>query len=408
MPEFAGYLTDTEIAEVLAALLEARLASPSAQDALMAGLDLGYVGLLPTGTTPSVRQRTQVTLMNRVPNLRNGDVPLAQYLAAAVSLAGPLPAADRLESALAKVNAVRTGSRVTAPTSVPAVATPGINLDVRPEAYTRGIDGTLGVRFLREGMNAAASVVKLLVHRHVNGAPEFGAGDIPQLTSGTGWIIGPNLMITNYHVINAREDLAESNEGDASEGDFLLQAENTSVLYDYVDRQSQPVSYKAGSGALVYFNKALDFAILRVPAGAPGRPPLRLRKQLIRKTPVQPLDICVNVLQHPNGDPMRLGFRDNFVVLGDEETLSYLTDTSFGSSGSPVCDDHWTVAALHSGSRSISAQNIEIRGTKLRRENFGTPVPTLLARLQNDHPAVHEAIQTGQDQDDAPGAQVSQ
>jgi hypothetical protein len=202
-------------------------------------------------------------------------------------------------------------------------------------------------------------------------------------------------VITNYHVINAREDTAE-NGGDASKQDFLLQAENTSILFDYIDKQSQPVLHKAGNGALVCYDKALDFAILKVPTGAPARPPLRLRKQHIRKTPEQPLGVRVNVLQHPNGDPMRLGFRDNFVVLGDEETLSYLTDTSFGSSGSPVCDDSWTVAALHSGSRSISARNIEIRGTKLRRENFGTPVPTLLARLQRDHLEVHETIQAGQ------------
>jgi hypothetical protein len=51
---------------------------------------------------------------------------------------------------------------------------------------------------------------------------------------------------------------------------------------------------------------------------------------------------------------MRLGFRDNFVVVGDDDGLSYLTDTQFGSSGSPVCDDHWFVAALHSGSRTAA------------------------------------------------------
>jgi endonuclease G, mitochondrial len=393
MAAFAGYLTDAETAEVRAAMVEAGLASHSAQDAMLAGILPAYAMLLPAAAAPLIRLQAQLALINRVHNLRNGDVPLAQYLAAAVGLAGALPAADKLEAALGKVNNTRTGST---PLAVAVVAAPNVNLDVRPEVYTSGIDGTLEVRFLRGGMEAAAAVVKLLVHRHMNGAPVFDAGDMPHLISGTGWIIGRGLVITNYHVINARQNLRGVNEGDASEQDFVLQAENTQILYDYVDKKSQPAEHKTGAGALVCSNKALDFAVLKVPAGAPDRPPLQLRKHLIRKTLEQAFGIRVNVLQHPNGDPMRLGFRDNFVLLGDATTLSYLTDTAFGSSGSPVFDDSWTVAALHSGSRSITDQKIEIRGSKVRRENHGTPIPTLLARLQNDHPAVYQAIQAGQ------------
>ncbi|MET4085613.1 trypsin-like peptidase domain-containing protein [Bradyrhizobium sp. S3.5.5] len=394
MAEFQGFLTDAEIFDVKDSIVEGKLASHSDQDAMLAGILPAYAFNLPANNKAITRLQMQLTLMNRVHNLRNGDVPLAQYLAAAVSLAGPLPVADRLEAALAKVNAARTGGQTAASTSVAIVATPGINLNVKREAFLRGVDGTLDVRFLRDGMNAAASVVKLLVHRHVDGNPVFEEGDTPQFTSGTGWLIGPGLIITNHHVINARED--EGNDADASEKDFRLQAENTTILYDYVDKLNQPTSHMTGKGALMCFDKALDFAILKVPAEAPDRPPMRLRKQVIRKAADQPLNVRVNVLQHPNGDPMRLGFRDNFVVLGDEKTLSYLTDTSLGSSGSPVCDDSWTVAALHSGSRSISAQNITIRGTKFRRENFGTPMPTLMARLQNEHDALHKEIQAGQ------------
>lgn len=396
MAEFRGFLTDAEIFDVKDAIVEGRLASHSDQDAMLAGILPAYAGNLPANNKAVTRLQMQLALMNRVHNLRNGDVPLAQYLAAAVSLAGPLPIADKLEAALAKVNAARTGGPTAASASVSNVAAPGVNLNVKPEAHVRGVDGTLEVQFLRRGMDAAASVVKLLVHQHVEGKPVFEAGDTPQFTSGTGWLIGPGLIITNHHVINAREDVDEPGEADASEQDFLLQAENISILYDYFDKSTHPASHKTGKGALICFDKTLDFAILKVPAAAPVRPPMRLRKQLIRKAPEQPLNVRVNVLQHPNGDPMRLGFRDNFVVLGDEETLSYLTDTSFGSSGSPVCDDTWTVAALHSGSRSISAQNIQIRGTKLRRENFGTPIPTLIARLQQHHSAIYEAIRAGQ------------
>lgn len=93
---------------------------------------------------------------------------------------------------------------------------------------------------------------------------------------------------------------------------------------------------------------------------------------------------------------MRLGFRDNFVVFGDAARLSYLTDTDFGSSGSPVCDDRWSVAALHSGSRSISADDITIRGRKVRRENHGIPIPRILEHLETAHPDLHAEIEAGQ------------
>jgi hypothetical protein len=147
-----------------------------------------------------------------------------------------------------------------------------------------------------------------------------------------------------------------------------------------------------GAGALLYSNKALDFAVLSLPTTAPPRRPLRLRSHAVRKTPAQALGMGVNVLQHPNGDPMRLGFRNNYVVLGDDEWLSYLTDTTVGSSGSPVCDDTWMVAALHSGSRPIEGSDIFILGQQYRRENYGIPITTIMADLQANVPAVYTAI----------------
>src|SRR6266508_2059169 len=65
-------------------------------------------------------------------------------------------------------------------------------------------DDTLGVGFLLRGAASARSVAKLKVHRHFDGAPTFVAGGAPDWGLGTGWMIGPGLLITNYHVINAR------------------------------------------------------------------------------------------------------------------------------------------------------------------------------------------------------------
>jgi endonuclease G, mitochondrial len=397
MSDFTGYLTSAELLKVIDAIVAAGLGTPSNQDAMMAAILPAYALMLPADGAPKTRLTTQLTLINRVHNLRNGDVPLAQYLAVASSLASASSAVDPIEDALAKVNRMRTGSPVA--TTPPLTSDPTVNLTVRPEALASGMDGTLEVKFLRAGAEAAASVVKLLVHRHMDGAPEYEDGDKPRYTSGTGWLIGRGFIVTNHHVVNARKDPGVPGvaaEPDATAQDFALQAENTYILYDYVERNDQHVKHKTAAGALVCSDKKLDFAILRVPGTAPSRPPLRLRSHMIRKTLVQALGTRVNVLQHPNGDPMRIGFRDNFVVFGDDKTLSYLTDTSPGSSGSPVCDDSWTVAALHAGSRPISDQNIQIRGVKVKSENFGTPIATVMEKMQTDFPAVHTEILAAQ------------
>jgi V8-like Glu-specific endopeptidase len=229
----------------------------------------------------------------------------------------------------------------------------------------------------------------------MDGKPEFLDADRPRLVNGTGWFIAPGLVITNHHVINARRKDVQP-EPDATESDFQLQAEHTTLQFDYVKASPDSSGVEVGAGALQYSNAALDFALLRIPDGAAGRPPLRLRKNAIKKNLEQALGMGVNLLQHPNGEPMRLGFRNNYVIFGSEDSLSYLTDTAVGSSGSPVCDDAWTVAALHSGSRRISDVQINILGHQFTRENFGIPITAVLAHLAEHAPALHEEISQGQ------------
>jgi hypothetical protein len=168
------------------------------------------------------------------------------------------------------------------------------------------------------------------------------------------------------------------------------------VQFDYFRDDPAAQGVELGPGALLASDKTLDFALLRLPAALGARRPMRLRRNRIAKTKAQALGIRVNVLQHPEGKPMRLGFRTNFVVLGDDAVLAYLTDTASGSSGSPVCDDLWTVAALHHGARAISDEGLQIMGKLIRRENIGTPIPTIMQHLAQHHPGLHAEVVAGQ------------
>jgi hypothetical protein len=55
----------------------------------------------------------------------------------------------------------------------------------------------------------------------------------------------------------------------------------------------------------------------------------------------------VTIIQHPDGKRKQLALRDNQVVDVLDNHLHYRTDTSPGSSGSPVFNDQWEVVALH-------------------------------------------------------------
>lgn len=142
-----------------------------------------------------------------------------------------------------------------------------------------------------------------MVHRHFGGVPSMLAGNKPDRGNGTGWMIAPGLLITNHHVINGRGPF----EPAATEQDFQLQGAATVAIFDFFASGSEPVS--STSVGCVAADKSLDFALLRLPDDAPGRPPLPLRTSAILKSMEQALRERVNVLQHPEGEPMRLGFR---------------------------------------------------------------------------------------------------
>lgn len=396
MTDWTQHLPDKTIIDIQRGLVQAGLATDQNLNALLIAVNNQYAAGLPGGgLAPNLRLMGQLQSMNKVHNLRNGDVPLNQWLVYANAIAEQYAVGDIIDSALLILSGEADAAEDVAAGEEAAPVAGEINTDIAVEAMVAGSDETLSIRYLREGVEAARSVFKLLVHRHADGHPEFTVGDTPRLVNATGWMIGPRLLITNHHVVNARMK-GFITEPDATEQDFSIQAESMSVLYDYYEVDNPTHTQVTGEGALVAANKNLDFAILRLPADAPERPPMKLRTNLIRKNLTQALGTRVNVLQHPNGDPMRIGFRDNFVTIGDENRLAYLTDTASGSSGSPVCDDGWSVAALHAGSQSVSDKNIEIRGRKIKRENVGTPIPTILANLMADHSDLHDEILAAQ------------
>lgn len=171
---------------------------------------------------------------------------------------------------------------------------------------------------------------------------------------GTGVLVGPRTVLTNWHVICAA--LAPG------------AAERLTCRFDYLSRGSggraPGVSISLSKVGVLDFSPCspaectaepdssppspveLDYALLEL-AEAIGNE--RGAEVLPETAPRLPDNAPLLIAQHADGGQMRLAF-DTDAVIGRMHSnlrLRYRTNTQPGSSGSPVFDINWQLIALH-------------------------------------------------------------
>lgn len=223
---------------------------------------------------------------------------------------------------------------------------PLADLPATPEVLIFGGTGEwVTDAFIEQARLISRRVARLLVPRYSGGILVHPVGGV-----GTGWLIAPGLLLTNHHVIEARE-----NEPPAPDADFKRQGENTVLWFDYHrEGQIEAQDLTAVSVAeVVVSNPQLDYTLLRLADGAS----LADRQQVavMRERPELARGTRLNIIQCPGGGPLRYAIRNNFYVgLGQRPyQMRYLTDTLRGSSGAPVLDDTWQVVAMHHGYKKV-------------------------------------------------------
>lgn len=184
-----------------------------------------------------------------------------------------------------------------------------------PLTYERviGLNNLLSVAWLSRGLELAATVARIALP----GGP------------GTGFLIGPDLVITNHHVLPNEKA-----------------AEKAVVEFNYqINWAGRPEPVRRFSLDTSYFhtNKALDYTIVRV-QGTPGD--LFGHIDLVDRAEVNVNDYVI-VIGHPNGGPKQIGLTDNKVAAVFDTVVQYSTDTEPGSSGSPVFNQDWRLVGLH-------------------------------------------------------------
>jgi V8-like Glu-specific endopeptidase len=206
------------------------------------------------------------------------------------------------------------------------------------------------IAFLDRGLEVAKAVAYISV---TDGVERW---------SGTGFMIAPNLAMTNHHVVPEKRLLSD-----------------VRLRFNYQENfkgEPQPTKdYAAAPAGAFQADDGLDYAILEV-QGEPGREWGWL--------PLQPRDIKqgerVNIIQHPNGQPKQISMQNNLVEYVGGNVLQYVTSTNPGSSGSPVFNDGWQVVGLHHAGGSLP----EPTTGNLFNRNEGILVQRILKNLPAD------------------------
>lgn len=166
---------------------------------------------------------------------------------------------------------------------------------------------------------------------------------------GTGFLVAPNLLVTNQHILDsldtARCSRVEFDYEETFEGEVL-----PSAIFDFAPSvlfMSDPAS------------GGLDYALVAVESRAradSGRPDAELAEFghhiLIRAEGKLVKGELIHSIHHPEGQPRQVSLRENrLMALADPALqgmwMHYETDTEQGSSGAPLYNSQWEVVGIH-------------------------------------------------------------
>jgi V8-like Glu-specific endopeptidase len=211
----------------------------------------------------------------------------------------------------------------------------------------------LPIAFLERGLAHARAIAKITLGE--NG-------------SGSGFLIGDDLLLTNHHVL---EDKA--------------QAQEARVIFNYQQTlqglDANAVEYKLDPDSLFKTSGDDDWTVVRALPNEDGiLPGAKWGTLTLAEQDPKPDEFTI-IVQHPGGGPKQIALYHNVIAFVDEKKriIQYLTDTEPGSSGAPVFDTHWNLIALHHSGGWLREPGKDPKQKFYRNE--GIHVNTVLAGL---------------------------
>lgn len=212
---------------------------------------------------------------------------------------------------------------------------------------------------------------------------------------GTGFLLGPSVVMTNYHVMQSVIEKKQAAAKDVILRFDYKRIQNGTILnpgkeYHLTNDEwlidsspPSPVDWEEDPKSGVPSPNELDFVLLRVDGipgdatvgekdepGAPTRGWITPRMEEYTFAPATPL--CI--VQHPRHQPLKLAIdMESIIGLNTNGTrIQYKTNTEPGSSGSPCFTIDWELVGIHhSGGPDY-----------LPKYNEGIPMNLILKRLE--------------------------
>jgi endonuclease G, mitochondrial len=156
---------------------------------------------------------------------------------------------------------------------------------------------------------------------------------------GTGFLVAPNILITNYHVFPSKDFAVDC------AANFLYEKDGS-------NRTMKGITFLFRPEIFFFNNEDLDYALVYVDSDAVTGtaklselgilPMIGTKGKIIEGSPI-------NIIQYPLGGPKKYAYEQNMVTAIDDRLgiIQYTTDTQVASSGSPAFNEAWEVAALH-------------------------------------------------------------
>ena len=215
---------------------------------------------------------------------------------------------------------------------------------------------------------------------------------------GTGFLVGPDVVMTNYHVIESisRGDVSPTDvrlRFDCISSDEFAVGEEPAGKIHLLHGQWHLLSSPYSTQDIVSPPSAdpplneLDYAFVRLAERA-GEDRVSLeggrevpRGWICYREPMHDFesDRSIAILQHAGGDPMQFASDPSSYIESNRlgTRIKYVTATSPGSSGSPIFNLSWDFVGIHHAGDPLYKEK------GLARFNQGIPTKALLENLRN-------------------------
>jgi len=196
--------------------------------------------------------------------------------------------------------------------------------------------------------------------------------------TGTGFLVSPDLLLTNHHVVRDRT------QAEAACFDFNYQLDqNGKVLPVHTARpRSGGIFWTSPMAARNATSDELDATLIELEDAPSDAAPFVVAPARIRR------DDRLTIIQHPGGSYKKVSLQNNFVEYADEVVVQYTTTTEPGSSGSPALNDDLVVVALHHGGGNV----VEPKTKRRYFRNEGVSIAAILTLLKETAPGVLERL----------------